>query len=240
MEDDNENAGHIYEKFGFREVIARREGRDDEESEPYEYNLLLRKKPFCRDFIFLTGASGVGKSTLCRGLYRYYRTAYMEQSQAPEFESLDGEENVTGITEEEACWRWFLSSLKCYHELGFRNIIGCDMDDLRVREIPEIFRGFDFIILRLVCSAYRQNYEQMKNRGEGLIDFELLEKMSEKLEKRPLTVNEYAIDVAGKTPEEVCAEAVRLIDAAETSREYKYEKQPREMFYSWVPANGLR
>lgn len=240
VEDDNENAKHIYEKFGFREVIARKEGRDDEESDPYEYNLLLRRKLACRDFIFLVGASGVGKSTLCRGLYGHYRTAYMEQNQAPEFESFDGAEGVGGIMEEEACWRWFVSSLKCYREMGFRNIVGCDMDDLRTRDIPEVFRGFDFIILRLVCSDYKQNYEQMKNRGEGLIDFALLEKQSKKLRKRPLTVNEYVIDVAGKTPEEVREEAVKLIDTAKTYREYAYEKLPREMFYSWVFANGLR
>ena len=124
--------------------------------------------------------------------------------------------------------------------MGFRNIVGCDMDDLRTRDIPEVFRGFDYIILRLVCSDYQQNFEQMKNRGDGLIDFELLEKQSKKLRKRPLMVNEYVIDVAGKTPEEVCEEAVKLIDTAKTYREYEYEKQPREMFYSWVFANDLR
>lgn len=213
VEDDNESAKHIYHKLGFREVIGRRVGQDDEESAPYEYNLLLRRKPLCHDFIFVVGASGIGKTTLCRNLYGHYRTAYMEQSQAPEFETLTGEENVTGITEEEACWQWLVSSLKCYHNLGFRNV---------------------------VCSDYRQNYEQMKNRGDGLIDFELLEKMSQKITNRPRMVNEYVIDVAGKTPEQVFSEAVGLLDAVEALREYEYEKQPREMFYSWVFANELR
>ena len=94
--------------------------------------------------------------------------------------------------------------------------------------------------MRLICSDYKQNYEQMKNRGEGLIDFELLEKMSEKISDRPRMVNEYVIDVAGKTPEQVCEEAVNLIETVKICREYSYEEQPREMFYSWVFANGLR
>jgi ribosomal protein S18 acetylase RimI-like enzyme/energy-coupling factor transporter ATP-binding protein EcfA2 len=240
VEDDNESAKHIYNKLGFREVLGRRVGQDDEESDPYEYNLLLRRKVSCRDFIFVIGASGVGKSTLCRNLYGHYRTAYMEQSQAPEFESFTGEENVTGIEEEEICWQWLVSSLKSYHSMGFCNVVCSDLDDLRVRDIPEVFRGYDFIILRLICSDYKQNYEQMKNRGEGLIDFELLEKMSEKISDRPRMVNEYVIDVAGKTPEQVCEEAVNLIETVKICREYSYEKQPREMFYSWVFANGLR
>ena len=124
--------------------------------------------------------------------------------------------------------------------MGFCNVVCSDLDDLRVRDIPEVFRGYDFIILRLICSDYKQNYEQMKNRGEGLIDFELLEKMSEKISDRPRMVNEYVIDVAGKTPEQVCEEAVNLIETVKICREYSYEKQPREMFYSWVFANGLR
>lgn len=240
VEDDNESAKHIYHKLGFREVIGRRVGQDDEDSEPYEYNLLLRRKPPCHDFIFVIGASGIGKSTLCRNLYGHYRTAYMEQSQAPEFETLTGEENVTGITEEEACWQWLVSSLKCYYNLGFRNVVCSDLDDLRVRDIPEVFKGFDFVILRLICSDYKQNYEQMKNRGDGLVDFDLLNKMSQKITNRPRMVNEYVIDVAGKTPEQVFSEAVGLLDTVEALREYEYEKQPREMFYSWVFANELR
>ena len=64
--------------------------------------------------------------------------------------------------------------------------------------------------------------------------------MSQKITNRPRMVNEYVIDVAGKTPEQVFSEAVGLLDTVEALREYEYEKQPREMFYSWVFANELR
>jgi hypothetical protein len=46
--------------------------------------------------------------------------------------------------------------------------------------------------------------------------------------------------VAGKTPEEVLSEAIKLIDTAETVSKYDYEMPPKEWFYSWVFANGLR
>ena len=80
----------------------------------------------------------------------------------------------------------------------------------------------------------------MKHRGDGLIDFELLEKMTMKINQRPLLVNEFEIDVAGKTPEQVLEEAIALIDTAETRIEYGYEKPSKEQFYSWVWSNGLR
>lgn len=128
----------------------------------------------------------------------------------------------------------------CYYHRGIKCIAADDFDDLRTADIPFIFKGCDYIIIRLVCSDYEQHYRQMKNRGEGLIDFELLKKSSEKINKRAPLVNEVVIDVAGKSPEEVFQEARELIDSHKCLFEYEYEKPPMENFYSWVFANGLR
>lgn len=193
-----------------------------------------------RDFIFICGTSGVGKSTLARSLYAHYRGALVEQNQAPEFSTFDGNEEIFGLSEERICWEWFVSTLMCYNENGIKNIVADDFDDLRTADIPVFFKGFDYIIIRLICSNYEQNYRQMQNRGEGLIDFELLEKSSEKINKRAPLVNEVIIDVAGKTPEKVFSLARRMIDAHKCSYDYKYEKPPLDEFYSWVHANGLR
>lgn len=38
-----------------------------------------------RDFIFIIGASGVGKSTLSRRLFEHYKGAYAEMNMVPEF-----------------------------------------------------------------------------------------------------------------------------------------------------------
>ena len=94
--------------------------------------------------------------------------------------------------------------------------------------------------MKLVCSDYQQNYNQMKNRGNGLIDFDLLEKCSNKVNSRPLLVNEFQIDVAGKAPEDVLNEAINIIDNADTVTEYEYTKPSKELFYSCVLSNGLR
>lgn len=238
VEDDNARAIHMYQSFGFTEVIARK--YEEYQGDGYEYNLYLRRSVWVRDFIFVIGASGIGKSTLVRNLYAHYRSAYVEQNRAPEFDSFDGFDGVSGIAEEEICWRWVVSTLKCYHEMGLKNIIADDFDDLRTRDIPEVFRGYHYITLKLVCSDYAQNVEQMKNRGQGLIDLELLEKQSEKINNRMPLVNEFVIDVAGKTPKQVLKEAVGLIDHAQTQLDYGYEKPSREEFYSWVFANKLR
>lgn len=191
-----------------------------------------------RDFIFIIGASGVGKTTLSKGLFDHYKGAFAEMNLVPEFGIQEGVDE--GIFEENVCWECCVVQLKKFHELGIKNVISGDFDDLRTREIPIVFKGYDYITIKLVCSDYEQNYNQMKNRGNGLIDFELLKKGTEKIVNRPLLVNEFEIEVAGKTPEEVLKEAIELIDTAETLLDYDYEKPPKEWFYSWVWSNGLR
>ena len=191
-----------------------------------------------RDFIFIIGPSGVGKTTLSKGLFVHYNGAFAEMNLVPEFGIPEGVD--AGLFEEEVCWECCVAQLKKFHEMGIKNVISGDFDDLRTRDIPSVFNGYNYITLKLVCSDYEQNYNQMKNRGDGLIDFELLKNGTDKIMSRPLLINEFEIDVAGKTSEEVLSEVIKLIDTAETVSKYDYEMPPKEWFYSWVFANGLR
>ena len=194
-----------------------------------------------RDYIFVTGASGIGKTTLANGLLAHYRTTCIEQHMIPAFISRDGTEPMTGELEELTCWENQVAMLQCFHKLGYRNIIASDIDDLRTADIPVVFKGSDYITLKLVSTDAAQIREQMKHRpNNGLIDYELQQKMNEKnLQREPL-VNEVVIDVAGKTIEEVLNEAIEIIDTKESLLDYEYVKPPKELFYSWVFANGLR
>ena len=194
-----------------------------------------------KDFIFITGASGIGKTTLANGLLAHYRTTCVEQHMIPEFISRDGSEPMTGELEELTCWENQVAMLMCFHRLGYKNIIASDIDDLRTADIPIVFQGTDFITIKLVCSDLRQIQEQMRNRpNHGLVDFELQEKMNAKNMKRKPLINEVEIDVAGKSIEEVLKQAIHVIETTPACLEYAYTKPPKEMFYSWVFANGLR
>lgn len=194
-----------------------------------------------KDFIFITGASGVGKTTLCNGLLAHYKTTCIEQHMIPEFISLDGTTPMTGALEELTCWENQVAMLMCFHKLGYKNIIASDIDDLRTADIPIVFKGTDYITLKLLSSNLRQIQEQMKNRpNHGLIDYELQEKMNDKNIQRSPLVNEVEIDIAGKSIEEVLKQAISIIETTPSKLEYDYAKPPKEMFYSWIFANGLR
>ena len=103
-----------------------------------------------KDFIFITGASGIGKTTLANGLLQYYKTTCIEQHMIPEFISRDGREPMTGELEELTCWKNQVAMLMCFHRLGYKNIIASDIDDLRTADIPIVFKGTDFITIKLV------------------------------------------------------------------------------------------
>ncbi len=194
-----------------------------------------------RDFIFITGTSGIGKTTLANGLLGHYKTTCIEQHMVPGFISRDGSEIMTGELEELTCWENQVAMLMCFHRLGYKNIIASDIDDLRTADIPVVFKGMDFITIKLICSDLHQIQEQMKNcPNNGLIDFELQKKMNEKNIKRASLINEVEIDIAGKSIREVLGQSINIIENIPSCFDYEYTKPPKEMFYSWVFTNGLR
>lgn len=193
------------------------------------------------DFIFVTGTSGVGKSTLCKNLMDQLRSVVVEEYMVPEFLSRDGVEEMTGELEERTCWECTKAMALCFHRLGYRNVIVSDIDDLRTRDIPIDFRGYRYLTLKLVCTDPEQLQSQMGDRpANGLIDYELQEKCNAKNLMRAPLVNEHTIDVAGLTENDVLTKALEILSSKEPLTEYEYTRPPKEQFYSWVFANGLR
>ena len=192
-----------------------------------------------KDFIFIIGPSGVGKTTLAKELYKHYNGVYFEQNMIPEFGI---PENVDeGKYEEEIMWESSIQILDYFYKKRIKNIIALDFNDLRTREIPIVFKGKNFITLKLISTDFEQNKKQMISRGEnGLLDLELLENSTKKIMNRQLLPNEVLIDVAGKTKEEVLSEAIEKIDSYKSLSDYDYELPEKELFYSWVQSDGLR
>jgi len=188
------------------------------------------------DFIFIDGYSGLGKTTLAKSLFSYYKSVYIEQNMIPEFITLDGKQKVFGALEEKTCFTGTIALLKNFNELGYKNVIALDFDEIRFRDIPEIFKGKKFIILRLICEDINQNIRQMNNRGEGLIDTDMLvNNYSRDLKfPRPLLPNEVRLNITNKSPQNVFEEAISIINNFNSQIDYSYTKPPKDCFGTWV------
>lgn len=193
------------------------------------------------DFIFIIGPSAVGKTTLAKELYKHYNGVYIEQNMVPEFIIPDDVEDV-GVYEEQLCWENTLAQIKFFYDKGLRNIVALDFDDIRTRELPILFRGFDFITFKLISSDINQIKQQMIHRNEnegGLFIPEYVERANYVIKKRELLPNEVEIDVAGKSKEEVLTEAIGVIDAFKPGKDFVYELDDEHNYLSWVKSRKL-
>lgn len=185
--------------------------------------------------IFIDGYSGIGKTTLAKKLYKYFKSVYIEQFMIPNFITKDGKNKITGREEDETLYRLMVANIKAFAKLGYKNIIALDFNEIRFRDIPVDFKGYDYLIIHLVCEK-GQNLKQMRNRGKGLIDLDLLEKAYLRKEKypRPLLPNEIIIDVTNKSSDEVFNIAKNKVINTKSLLNYKYEKPDRRCFGTWV------
>lgn len=193
------------------------------------------------DYIFIIGPSAVGKTTLAKSLYQHYNGVYFEQNMVPEF-VIPNDVEDKGLYEEQLCWDNVLLQLNFFYRKGLRNIVALDFDDIRAREIPYIFKGYEFITLKLVSSDAEQIKQQMihrKNNEGGLYVLDYVERANSVIMNRKLLPNEVLIDIAGKPKEEVFAEAIKIIDNFEPMKEYDYEIDDEHNYLSWVQSRKL-
>ena len=193
------------------------------------------------DHIFIAGPSAVGKTTLAKRLFKHYKGVYIEQNMVPEFAIPDNVGDI-GVFEEKLCWENTLLQIKFFRDKGLKNIIALDFDDVRIRELPLIFNGSDFIILRLVSSDHEQIKKQMDLRNDnegGLFVPAYVERANSVIMKRELLPNEVMIDVAGKQKEQVFAEAVSKIDSFIPKKNYDYILDDEKKYLSWVKSRQL-
>ena len=193
------------------------------------------------DFIFVIGPSAVGKTTLAKELYQYYNGVYIEQNMVPEFIIPKDTEDV-GIYEEQLCWENTLAQIKFFYDKGFKNIVVLDFDDIRARELPKIFHGYNFIIIRLISSDPEQikiQMEHRKNNEGGLFRPEYIERSNSVIKNRKLLPNEIIIDIASKNKDKVLTEVIKQIDNFNPDKNYSYELDDKKNYLSWVQSRKL-
>ncbi len=157
-----------------------------------------------KDFIFIAGAPGAGKSTIANFLQRRLNSPMFEFGWIPEFQN-KGETSITYTEEEEFSFENLILVAKNYAKHDFKNVIITDLNNKFIEKLPEIFDGYDFAIytLRLDDENMLKQRVLDESRSSGYRNWEEAQEINQSLMNRQPFKNETFISIDSKTAEQV-------------------------------------
>lgn len=162
---------------------------------------------FMKDFIFIAGAPGSGKSSVAKVLQEKLNSPIFEFGWIPEFRNT-GSKVISYTEEESLAFENLVLVAKNYAKHGFKNVIITDLNNDYIERLPHIFGNYDFAIytLRINDQAILKRRILDQNRSSEYRDWGKASKINEALQNRQPFQNERFIDVTEQSIENVAAQ----------------------------------
>ncbi|MEI7905051.1 MAG: AAA family ATPase [Candidatus Firestonebacteria bacterium] len=163
-----------------------------------------------KKLIFVAGAPGSGKSTIC-GLLRKRLQGYLiEFSDLREWH-LDREWKNESEKEEKMAFENLVFILRNYIKNGYENVIVTDLKDSKVQELQNHFKPEEYIIVSLIVGDDEEIKRRVVERNSGYKNDKAAIEWNRNLKLRPALSNEFKIDNSGSDPGPAVNEIVKLI-----------------------------
>jgi len=172
------------------------------------------------DVILMNGAPGTGKTTVGSLLHEHYKSPWFEFGWIPEFRRLNPHTEISYEEESALSFENLLLVVGNYLNHGYKNIIISDLTDRRILGFANAFSGLNTVIVTLYCDD-----ETIKNRvlnrdnGNEYRNWEEAFRINREIRDRPPLPNEYRIDTAERSPEEIRDEIIRLLNEYKSNKE---------------------
>lgn len=153
------------------------------------------------DLLVIAGAPGSGKTTVADLLRARLESPYIDFGEVREFH-LDRNWKTASPREEQMSFENLIYILKNYFRYGYKNVIVTDLQDFRVRQIPELFADRDYFIATLVVKSEEELATRLRNRDSGFRDVRRALAWNEQIQRRPLLVGEQRIDNTRGEPQQ--------------------------------------
>ena len=102
------------------------------------------------DFIIVHGSPGNGKTTIAQELHRRLKSPWFEFGWIPEFTQKNPYSNISQKEEEQMSFENLVLVCKNYINHGFENVLLTDFDDIRMLDIPQVFKEYNYVIIQVV------------------------------------------------------------------------------------------
>ena len=167
--------------------------------------------PLMADIIVIAGSPGSGKHTiaaLLRGRLGF--PPHVDLGHIREFH-LDREWTLANEQEEAMSFQTLEFMTRHYRKYGYKNIIVTDLQDFRVRQIPEVFAGLDVIIITLYLSDDGELKKRISARKEGFKNVEEALSWNSNVRQREGVKNEFKLDNTSKDPPKIVEKILKII-----------------------------
>lgn len=146
------------------------------------------------DIIFVNGAPGVGKSTLCIMLGEHFRSPVIDFGRLREFH-LDKKWERKSEQEEQMTFEVLQEMLDIYLKYGLKNIFLTDLQEGRINTLNERYKKTHSVVLSLVTSQYSTLKERITVRNRGWRDVDTAWERNNTIVQREPWPNEVRVDV---------------------------------------------
>lgn len=157
-----------------------------------------------KDFIFIAGAPGSGKSSVAKALQEKLDCPVFEFGWIPEFRNT-GTKTIPYTEEESLAFENLVLVAKNYAKHGFKNVIITDLNNDYIEQLPKIFSDYDYAIytLRLQDKEALKQRVLAGSRSSEYRDWEKALEINDALQNRPAFRNEIFIDVDGQSVSDI-------------------------------------
>ncbi|PIS05273.1 MAG: hypothetical protein COT81_02005 [Candidatus Buchananbacteria bacterium CG10_big_fil_rev_8_21_14_0_10_42_9] len=164
-----------------------------------------------KDFIFIAGAPGSGKTTISKLLAEKLGSFVIDFGKLREFH-LKPDWSNESAEEEEMSFENLIFILKNYNQRGYKNVIVNDLQDFRIQQIPKLLSKINFVIFSLIVNDNAELKKRIESEREsGYKNVEKALKWNGELTKRPEIKNEYKIDNTTNAPQETLTKLLPLL-----------------------------